>query len=469
MEIDEKRIAAIVEQVVAKMKSTQVEKTKLHSSTSAMGIYSDLDEALNRCATAQQQFMSLSLSKREQIIAAIRNAGIDNAEYFAHITHEETRLGRYEDKIQKNINAAKLTPGMEVLTRRIIGGDDGVTIIEHAPFGLIVSITPTTHPTPFIINHAIIMLAGGNSVFFCPHPRAQNCTRTAITVLNKAIVEAGGPLDLLTALDKVSMDAVQAACTHKLTSMVTAAGGPGVVDMALSCGKKAIAAGPGNPPVVVDETADLANTARDIVAGASFDNNILCIAEKEIFVVDAVADQFIHELRKNKAYVVEQSKQIEQLTNLLVKDGHINRDYVGQDADKILAQIQVHVDPSVRLVVFETDFAHPLVKIEQMLPVLPIVRARDFSHALQMAIEAEQGLGHTAVIHSSGIHRITQFTREVGAGLTVANGPSGTALGVGGAAEFAHTIADPTGEGIVTAKHFTREHRLTINGALNIS
>lgn len=468
MQIDERRIASIVEQVVASLKSGQPQATP-KPAAEGLGVYPTVDEALTRAAQAQREFSGLSLAKRKKIIEAIRQAGIDNAQYFARITHEETRLGRYEDKIQKNINAATLSPGMEVLEHRVIGGDEGVTIIERVPFGVIVSILPTTHPTPFVINHAIIMLAGGNAVFFCPHPRAEKCTRTAITVLNKAIVAAGGPADLLTVLDHVSMDAVNAACAHPLTSLITAAGGAGVVKMALSCGKKAIVAGPGNPPVVVDETADLTQAARDIVAGASFDNNILCIAEKEVFVVEAVFDQFMQELSKTNTYILRDKQQIEQLTKVLVEDGHINRELVGQNPERILGEIGIQVGPEVRLVAFETDFSHPLVMIEQMLPVIPIVRARDFDDALDMAVKAEQRMGHTAVIHSRDIQRITRFTQRLRTGLTVANGPSGAALGVGGAAEFAHTIADPTGEGIVTAKHFTREHRLTINGALKLA
>lgn len=468
MQIDEKRIASIVEDVLRNL--SLMDKNKNGAAASGDGndgIFTDIDAAARAAAAAHEELMAMSLEEREKIIAAIRRAGIDNAERFARLTVDETALGRYEHKIQKNINAARLSPGTEDLVREVQGGDHGVTITQRAPYGLIVSITPTTHPTPFVINHAIIMLAGGNTVFFCPHPRAQNCTREAIRVLNRAIVAAGGPPNCLVAVTEATLEVVDQACRHPLVKMVTAAGGPGVVKAALSCGKKAVAAGAANPPVLVDETADIPKAAADIVRSSWFDNNLLCIEEKQVFAVKSIVQPLIEEMQKHNAYLLATEEERRRVTDLVTRDGHVVGDYVGKDATVILKAAGIDAPPGTEGVIMKVPFDHPLVKIEQMLPVLPIVAVENFEEGLALAYESEQGFGHTAIIHSRDINRISTFARKMNTTIVVANAPAFASLGVEGNSTFAHTIASPTGEGICTPRTFTRQRNLTLANTMS--
>ncbi|NLJ85758.1 MAG: aldehyde dehydrogenase [Firmicutes bacterium] len=465
MQVDEKRIAIIVEEVLRQLGQADGKPTERVGQD---GIFEKVDDAARAAAAAQRQLVAMPLAARQKIIDAIREAAVANAERFARMTVEETGLGRYEHKVEKNINAARLSPGIEDLSRDIQGGDDGITITQRIPYGLIVSITPTTHPTPFVTNHAIIMLAGGNTVFFCPHPRAQGCSREAIRVLNRAIVAAGGPPNCLVAVNQATLDIVNEACRHPLVAMVTAAGGPGVVNAALSCGKKAVAAGAANPPVVVDETADIAKAAQDILKGAWFDNNVLCIAEKTVFAVESIAAQLQSEMQRHGAYLLL-GKEADRVTQLVVKDGRVVGDWVGKDGAAILKAAGINPPPGTEGAIMPVAHDHPLVKIEQMLPVLPIVKVKDFTTGLRLAYDSEQGFGHTAIIHSRDVERISLFAKTMETTIVMVNGPSYGSLGIDGTGNFAHTIASPTGEGICVPRTFTRQQNLTMAGGLTFA
>lgn len=470
MAVDEQRIASIVEAVLKNIsEGNHSARNNVFTGKSNRGIFNNLDAAVNAAVEAQKMLKELGKEKRKELVAAVRKASIENAERLAKLAVEITGLGRWEDKKAKITNSANLTPGVEDIKSEVINGDDGITLIERVPVGFVVLIAPTTHPIAQIVNHVICMVAAGNSTFICPHPRAQEATREIIQVLNNAIIEAGGPEDLVVAMDTVSLEAVEQVCKHEKTQMIVAAGGPAVVNMALTSGKKAIAAGPGNPPVLVDETADIARAARDIINGATFDNNILCIAEKEIFVVDSVANKLISELERNNSYILK-GNEINKVTELVTKDPeHVNPDYVGKDAALILGDAGINVPATIRAAIMEVPFNHPLVKIEQMLPILPLVRVKDFVEGLRMSLEAENHCGHTAMLHSNNINRIAEFSRKMNVTIAVTNGPSYAGLDVEGDSDYTHTIAEPTFEGICTPLNFTREIRCSICGGIKFA
>ncbi|HHW08346.1 MAG TPA: aldehyde dehydrogenase [Firmicutes bacterium] len=474
--MDEKQIAQIVAQVVARLAESK-QQAQASAPASAppataptavgRGIYRSVNEAAERAAKAQKILAAMSLDERERLIDAIRQTAIAHAEELAGMAVTETGLGRYEDKIVKNKNAARLTPGTEDLPRHFISGAQGSTLTVGAPYGVICSVLPATHPTAIVINHAIIMIAGGNAMFACPHPRAANSSRYTISLLNQAITAAGGPEDLLVALDRVSMDLVAEVMAHPLVAMVTVAGGPAAVRAALTCGKRAVAAGPGNPPVLVDDTADPAKAARDIVNGAVFDNNILCIAEKVVFATPGIYDALLMEMKKAGCYLAN-AQEAEAITRLVVKDGHINGEFVGKDAAVILkaAGIAVPGPAAVRGVVFAAPFTHPLVKIEQMMPVLPVVKVDNFEQGMALAKEAECGFRHTALIHSNNIEHIDAYIKTMSTSIVVVNGPCYAGLGIDGAAVFTHTVASTTGEGVCTPRTFTKQSNATYCGCL---
>ncbi|CAA7601303.1 Aldehyde dehydrogenase family [Acididesulfobacillus acetoxydans] len=425
------------------------------------GVFHDIEQAMRAVTEAQRELVKISLERRAEFLDALRRSAIDHAKEWARLAHEETGMGRVSDKTQKNINSARLTPGLEDLRTESATGDKGAVLIERAPYGVIASIEPATHPVACLINHAISMLAGGNSIFFLPHPSGLRCAQAVVRAFNQAIVERDGPANLLVVLDGVNMDDLKAVLKHPGIDLIVATGGPAVVEMSLSSGKKAIGAGPGNPPVVVDETADAVQAARDIVVGHSFDNNLLCIAEKEIIAVDCKADRLLAELEKQPTYRLA-GKDIDRLTSLVTKNGEVNRKYVGQNASFILRELGIEAGDEIRTIIMEVPKSHPLVKIEQMMPILPLVRVPNFEAALKLALEAEQGFGHTAMIHSQNLDHITRYARAMDTTFVVANAPSSAGLAVEGEGVYSHTIASPTGEGVATPRTYTRERRLAI-------
>ena len=460
--VDEKYISQIVEDVIRQMDKTgTVGRQK--------GVFDTMSEALEAVQKAYKQYRSYTVAQREEMISNIRRLILEEAETMAKLGVEETGMGRVSDKIIKHQLVAKKTPGTEDLEPRVITGDDGLTLIEMAPFGVIGSITPSTNPSETVLCNSIGMIAGGNAVVFNPHPHASKTANYAVDLVNRALLEAGGPENLVVSVKKPTMDSSNEMMACPAVRMLVATGGPGVVKALLSSGKKAIGAGAGNPPVIVDDTADIAKAAADIVNGASFDNNLPCIAEKECFVFDSVADELIDNMTKNGAYLIKGS-DIDKLldTALINKDGKyvINKKWVGKDASKFLKAIGIDADP--KLIICETEENHPFVQTEMMMPILAIVRVKDFDEAVDMAVRAEHGCRHSAHIHSKNVDRLTRFARAVETTIFVKNAPSYAGIGAGGEGHTTFTIAGPTGEGLTSARSFTRQRRCVMADGLHI-
>ena len=429
------------------------------------------EEAVANAKAAQAQLMEMTLDQRADLIAAMRKAGIEHAEPLARLAHEETGYGRVEDKVQKNLLVSRKTPGLEDLTTRCETGSKGMMMIEQAPFGVIGSITPSTNPTSTSINNSISMIAAGNAVVFNPHPAAKRASQEAMRVMTEAIVSAGGPATLITTVREPTLESGQAIMTHPDIPLLSVTGGEAVVRVAMKTGKKCIAAGPGNPPVIVDETAEIPEAARKIVAGASFDNNVLCIAEKEVFVVDSVADQLLREMEKNNCVRIY-GEDIDRVlrTTLIPKDGKhvINRKYVGRDAAVILRDAGVSFSGDPRLAIAEVDRNHPFVMTEMLMPVLGIVRVRNIDEAIAEAYRAEQNCKHSAMIYSTNVHNMSNAARKMNTTIFVKNAPSYSGLGFDGEGYTTMTIATPTGEGVTSARSFTRLRRCVLYGDFRI-
>ncbi len=463
MDISEKYIAEVVARVLKDSKSAVV------SSGKQKGVFDTMDEALKAVEKAYKEYRKYTIEQREQMIAKIREFTYKEAENLAKLGVEETGMGRVSDKTIKHQVVADKTPGTEDLDTRAYSGDGGLTLIEMAPFGVIGSITPSTNPSETVICNSIGMIAGGNAVVFNPHPNAKKTSNYAVDMVNRAILEAGGPENLVVSVANPTMESTNEMMSAPIVKMLVATGGPGVVRALLSSGKKAIGAGAGNPPVIVDETANIEQAGRDIVLGASFDNNLPCIAEKECFAVDSIADELIYHMTQNGAYLLK-GTQIDELVKvaLVEKDGKyiINKKFVGRDAGKFLKAMGIDADP--RLIICETDFDHPFVQVELMMPILPIVRVKDINQAVELGTRAEHGNRHSAHIHSKNIDNITQFAKAVETTIFVKNAPSYAGIGVGGEGHTTFTIAGPTGEGLTSARSFTRQRRCVMVDALHI-
>ncbi len=429
------------------------------------GAFPTVDECVAAGRRAFDQLKDGTLDLRRRMVGAIRQTMQAEGDRLAELAWRETGLGRREHKVIKNRLVTEKTPGTEALQPVTTTGDEGLTLMEWAPFGVIAAITPTTNPTSTIICNTIGMVAAGNAVVFNVHPGAVACSLETVDLINQAIASVGGPANLVTAVSRPTIESAGQLMKHEDVNLLVVTGGPGVVKAAMQSGKRAVCAGPGNPPVVVDETADLAKAARDIVYGAGFDNNIICVDEKEVFVVQSVADQLIKGMQGEGAFLVDQST-LRKLEKAIFSEnrgprahGVINKEYVGKDAAQILAAVGVQAPAGTPLIIADVPADHPLVWTEQLMPVLPIVRVPDVDRAIDLAREAEHGFGHSASMHSRNIDALSRMARVMNTSIFVKNGPIVAGLGAGGEGHTSFTIASPTGEGLTYPVSFSRRRR----------
>ena len=438
------------------------------------GIFADVDSAVGAAGAAQRELVGLPLETRRALIEAMRRMVLASNESLSAQAVAETGLGNVADKQLKNALAVNKTPGVEDVESVAYTDEHGLTLVERAPYGVIGAITPVTNPIATISSNSIGMIAAGNSVVFNVHPSAKGVSNRLIGLLNDAIEGAGGPRNLLCAVASPTIESAGALMKHPGVAILVVTGGPAVVRAAMGSGKKAICAGPGNPPCVVDGTADLAKAGRDIVAGSSFDHNVVCICEKEVLAVAAIADRLKDEMRKNGAFELS-AGQAAAVAKLVIaepggagREGTANKSYVGKSAAVIARAAGFEVPPETRLLLMEVGRDHPLVWTEQLMPVLPLVRMASADEAIDFALQVERGCRHTAMMHSHDIEKLSRMAKVMNCSLFVKNGPCYAGLGQGGAGFTSFTIASPTGEGITRARTFTRERRCTLVDSFRI-
>lgn len=461
MPINENLVQEIVQEVMAKMQIAD-------APTGKHGIFKDMNDAVAAAKKAQVVVRNMSMDQREKIITCIRAKIHESSEVLARMGVDETGMGNVGDKILKHHLVADKTPGTEDITTTAWSGDRGLTLIEMGPFGVIGAITPCTNPSETVLCNTIGMLAAGNTVVFNPHPAAIKTTIYAINLVNEASLEAGGPDNIAVTVEAPTMETSAIMMKHKDIPLLVATGGPGVVTAVLSSGKRGIGAGAGNPPALVDETADIEKAARDIINGCTFDNNLPCIAEKEVVAVSSIVDELMHYfINDNDCYLASEEEQ-KKLIDVVLAGGKLNRKCVGRDAKTLLSMIGVTVPSNIRCIVFEGPKEHPLITTELMMPILGVVRAKDFDDAVEQAVWLEHGNRHSAHIHSKNVDRITKYARMIDTAILVKNGPSYAALGFGGEGYPTFTIASRTGEGLTAAHTFTKSRRCVMSDALCI-
>jgi aldehyde dehydrogenase len=476
MQVTDTLIRNVVQEVLAHMKNGQSLNKDLSAANgstakaqpiNAWGVFDDVDEAVRAATAAQLEFERRGLEARRKAVACIRKICLTKADVLGLEELEETKIGRLRHKVEKLVTCAEKTLGVEFLRTDAFSGDYGVTVQEFAPFGVVGIITPVTHSLPTLASNAINILAAGNALVCNPHPGGAKIACHGTRLFNQAIHEAIGINNLLTIIGKPTLESAQAIFDHRDVRLLCVTGGPAVGRAALRSPKRAIVAGPGNPPVVVDETADLENAAKCIVEGGAYDNNLLCIGEKEVFAVAAIFDELMQAMTRYKAVKLD-AQQIAALTKVafVPADGDknklvVNKDLIGQDAAVLAKHAGVSVPSDTELLFGETDAEHPFVDHEQMMPFIPFVRVPDVDMAIALAKKYEHGFRHTAVIHSRNIETVTRMGREMDVTLYVQNGPSTASLGGGGEGYLSFSIATPTGEGVTTPLTFTRQRRST--------
>jgi aldehyde dehydrogenase len=488
--MDDAQIQAIVDRVMREIGQPsaqpispprQPRAVRVHDAVSAPpmapgqhGVFATLDEAVAAAQHAFRQLNSMPLDIRKDMVAHMRQAGREYAAVLAQAAVDETGMGRVEDKILKNILNADKTAGTEALVTQAWSGDDGLTITEYAPYGVIGSLTPSTNPTSTLICNAIAMVAAGNAVVFNAHPSSKGCSNQTVQALNQAIQKAGGPANLLACVAEPTIESATALMHHPGIRLLVVTGGIAVVRAAMKSGKRAVCAGPGNPPIVVDETADIAQAGLDVVVGGSFDNNIVCTTEKETFAVDSIADELIKVMCRNGALQIN-SWQFERLWKAVTvksrgpgKPADMNKDFIGRSASVLLDEIGVRAGPEVRQIVVEVERDHPVVWSEQMMPIMPVVRVANADEGIDLAVAAEHGFRHTAVMHSKNLDNLSRMAREMDCSIFVKNGPSLAGLGYGGEGYCSFTIASPTGEGLTNPVSFSRLRRCSLVDSFRI-
>ncbi len=471
---DENLIRSVVAQVLAEVGPMPTTAARNGQPAGGQhGIFHDADSAVRAARIAFEQLRERSVADRKRVIEIIREISIAQCEELGLMEMEETGIGRPEHKIEKLRTLGEMSPGVEFLQTQAFSGDHGIALIERAPFGVIGAITPVTHSLPTITGNAVSMIAGGNTVVVNPHPSGKRVAAEGVRRFNRAIHAELGIDNLICVIAEPTLESAEALFKSRDVALICVTGGPAVARAALNSGKRAIVAGPGNPPVVVDETADLDNAARCIIQGGAYDNNLLCIAEKEVFVVNSVFDAMMDAMKRAGAVQLNQPQIAALTAKAIVKvgdDAHdaACKDFIGRDAAVLAQAAGVQVPAGCELLFGETDEHHPFVTVEQMMPFVPFVRARDVDHAIAMAKHYEHGFRHTAIIHSRNVRNMTKMGRIMDVTLFVKNGPCMAALGLGGEGYLSFSIAGPTGEGVTTPLTFTRERRCSMIDDLNV-
>ncbi len=469
MAIDEKTVESIVRSVIENLPGSSAASSLKSTSvaTSADGLFENIDQAIEAAKEAQQQLMRMGKDMRYRIVDSIRRECRKHIDRFAKITVEETKMGNYQDKRLKVRVAIDWTLGPEELEVKTFSSHNGTQSFERAPYGVIGAIIPMTNPAPTIINNSITMISAGNAVVFLPHPASSQCTLEAFKAIHKGILDAGGPPNLIAATREAKIQNVSRIFKSPDINMISTTGGPQIVELSMKSGKRAIGAGPGNPPVIVDDTADLENAASEIAFGAAFDNNILCNDEKVIILLRSIADSFLSAISKNNTMVLS-SDQAAKITDLLIKDGEIVKEFMGKDCPLILEKAGISFDNSAKLAVFVADSeSHPLVQHEQMLPVVPILLADTFEQAVDIACRVEHGFMHTAMVHSRNVDRITYFGQRINTLNLIVNGASQRSAGTIAEGGTSWTLSGATGEGHTVPSTFTRQRKVTMYKSMN--
>lgn len=477
MQIDETLVRSVVEQVITRLSGNGNGNGDgvAFGGGNRFGLFTDANQAVAAARDAFEQLSRRTMDDRRRIISHIRRIAIDQAVELGTMEMEETKVGRLQHKIEKIGTIGRLAPGVEFMRSEVFSGDHGLAVIEHAPFGVIAAVTPVTHSLPTITGNAINMIAAGNTVVFNPHPSGRRIAAEGVRRYNEAIYNDLGLDNLICVITEPTIESANVMFQHPDIDLISVTGGPGVAKAAMRQSKRAIVAGPGNPPVVVDQSADLDRAARSIIIGAAYDNNLLCIAEKQVFAVESIFDQLMSAMDRAGAVRLN-NQEIQRLTKeaiTSVGEGEDKHDvpqkgFIGADADVLARAAGRNVSADVELLFGETDESSPFVPVEQMMPFVPFIRCRDMDDAIEKALRSEHGFRHTSIIHSNNVRNMTKMGKALDTTLFVKNGPSIAGLGLGGEGYSSFSIAGPTGEGVTNPMTFTRERRCSIIDDLRI-
>jgi propionaldehyde dehydrogenase len=434
-----------------------------------LGVFETMEEAIDAAYEAQLILeRDFTTDDRDKFIDAIKKSFLEIIEQETIAEFNETGYGRLDQKITKNIGTISGAESTADVRTNVMSSSKGLTVEYYAPYGLIGALTPVTNGLVTVASNTMTMLAAGNSIVFNCHPAAKESGAKAVQLVNKSIVEAGGPENIATTTANPTLEMLQVIMDSPKVKLLIGTGSEAMVNRIMECKKKVIAAGPGNPPTIIDETADIEKAAFWLYFAVPFENNMLCVTEKEIFVHTKVYDAFLAAMQAKGARVLtaEEAEKVTAVGLIKKPDGEYvaNKDFVGRNANVILEAAGVDFDPELdlQLALIEVGADHPYVLTEQMMPVVPVVKCETFDEAMAGAIAAEHGFQHSAAVWSNDWNNINKFGKAIGTSLFVANGATVAATGLGGTGNGSATIATFTGEGVTTAQTFTRLRRFAL-------
>jgi succinate-semialdehyde dehydrogenase len=404
---------------------------KRSSSTSP----TDVQELVAKARVAQAAFETFS---QEQVDAIVRDFGkyvYDNAEAIAAAAHKETGLGVYEDKVLKAKSKARVIwnnlKGKK--SRGIIGEDEEANLVLVAkPMGVVAAVCPVTNPIVTPMCNAMFSLKAGNAVIFAPHPKAEAATRDLTRAYRHILKAHGASEDLVQMVTNGSVETTQALM--KASDVVVATGGGAMVKAAYSSGKPSYGVGAGNVPVIIDRDVDLADAVEKIVAGASFDNGIICSHEQFVFTPEERYDKTIEAfLATGKVWFTADPHQVQKLRETVFPGGHLNKDIVGRSAGEIAAKAGIEIPEDVRVILVRADGAgtDDVLAKEKLCPVVAILPYRTFDEAVasSKANLLVEGAGHSAALHSNNEEHIRRMGLELPVSRLVVNQASALTAG----------------------------------------
>ena len=373
--------------------------------------------AVERAHEAQKKFAAFSQQQVDAVVEACANAATEAGESLARLAVEETGYGNVPDKITKNRLASIDVPRAirNMRTVGIIREDREKGIIEiAAPVGVVAAVIPSTNPTSTAIYKTLISLKAQNAIVLSPHPTAMRCICESAAVLRQAALKMGAPEGLITCLEHPTMQGTQELMKNRLTGVILATGGTGLVRAAYSSGRPAYGVGPGNVPALIERTANVRKAVADIFAGKTFDYGTICSSEQAIVTEEAIREQVLEECRKQDAYFLS-AHEIATLGSLVFLGGaHVpNTQVVGRSATTIAEMAGIKVPPSTRVLIAELDGIGRDVPLsaEKLSPILAFYSAPNLSAAIEICVRLLEhgGAGHTASIHSQSEAAVKQY------------------------------------------------------------
>ena len=390
-----------------------------------------LQQAMERCRKAQEQFATYTQEQVDKIFLAAATAANKARIGLAKLAVEETGMGIVEDKVIKNHYAAEYIYNAykNEKTCGVIAEDNayGVTKIAE-PIGVVGAVIPTTNPTSTAIFKSLICLKTRNGIVISPHPRAKKCTTEAARVVLEAAVAAGAPEGIIAWIDEPSLEMTNMVMSG--TDLILATGGPGMVKAAYSSGKPALGVGPGNVPAIIDESADILLAVSSIIHSKTFDNDMICASEQSVIVADSIYDRVRDEFEARGCYLLK-PEEIEKVRQIILINGSVNAKIVGQSAHTIAALAGVEVPENAKILIGQVDsvdisepFAH-----EKLSPVLAMYRSASFEESLDKAQQLleDGGIGHTASVYLdpyAAKEKLDQFAGRMKACRILVNTPS---------------------------------------------